>query len=189
VATSSKISRKKELKDMKPHLTLSTTSQHAHAQGDTAEAVADRVPANDGQTGLPETAYARPQLTLASAPVWGHQLILTGRLDQRSAPELEEEIECLCEEGVTTLTLDLRQLEAIDSTGVTAIARRGAVCKMRGHDFEVIPGSRVIRRALAEAGATDLLTCDPNASVARRLPSHSARYSAAYRSTAMVKSL
>jgi anti-anti-sigma factor len=174
---------------MKRHPTLSTTSQHALEQDDTAEAVTDRTPAGDGQTSLSETAHARPQLTLTSAPVWGHKLILTGKLDHHSAPELEEEIECLCEEGVTTLTLDLRQLDAIDSTGVTAIARRGAVCKMRGHGFAVIPGSRVIRRALAEAGATDLLTRDPNASVVRRFPSRSADDSAAYRSTAMIKSL
>jgi|ERR1700691_2249480 len=172
---------------MKRHLTLSTTSQHALNQGDTAGAVTDRTPACDGQTSLSETAHARPQLTLASQPVWRHKLILTGKLDHHSAPELEEEIECLCEEGVTTLTLDLRQLDVIDSTGVTAIARRGAVCKMRGHDFAVIPGSRVIRRVMAEAGATDLLT--RNASVGRRLPGRSADDSAADRSTVMIKSL
>jgi anti-anti-sigma factor len=174
---------------MKRHLTVSTMSQHALDRGDTAEAVANRTPAGDGQTSMSETAHARPQLTLASEPVWKHKLILTGKLDLRSAPELEEEIECLCEEGVTTLTLDLRQLDAIDSTGATAIARRGAVCKMRGHDFAVIPGSQVVHRALAEAGATDLLTSDPNASIVRRFPSRSTDGSAVYRSTAMIKSV
>jgi anti-anti-sigma factor len=180
---------------MNRHLTLSTTSQHALeqgetalGQGDTAEAVADRTPAGGGQTGLSNTAHARPQLTLASAPVWTHKLILTGKLNHRSTAELEEEIECLCEEGVTTLTLDLRQLEEIDSNGVTAIARRGAVCKMRGHAFAVIPGSLLIRRALAEAGASDLLEPEPLASVVRRFPGR-AEDSAAARSTAMIKSM
>ena len=171
------------------HLTPSTTYSHALDQDNSAEAVTNRTHAGDGQTSQSETEHTRPQLTLASAPVWRHKLILTGKLDHRSAPELEEEIECLCEEGVTTFTLDLRQLDAIDSTGVTAIVRRGAVCKMRGRDFAVIPGSRVISRALAEAGATDLLTPDPNASVVRRFPSPSTNDSAAYRSTAMIKSL
>jgi len=165
---------------MNRHLTLSTTSQHA---------LADRTPAGDGQASLTETARARPQLTLATAPVWRHKLILTGKLDHRSTPEFEEEIDCLFEEGVTALTLDLRQLDAIDSTGVTAIARRGAVCKMRGDDFAVIPGSRVMRRALVEAGATDLLAPDPNAGVVRRFRSRFADDSAAYRSTAMIKGL
>jgi anti-anti-sigma factor len=174
---------------MKRHLTLSTTSQHALSQGDTAEAVADRIPAGDGQAGLSEAVHAQPQLTLANEPVWRHKLILTGKLDQRSAAELEEEIECLCEEGVTTLTLDLRQLDAIDSTGVTAIARRGAVCKMRGHDFAVIPGSRIIRSALAEAGARALLTPDPNASVVRHFPSRFVDDAVARRSTVMIKGM
>jgi anti-anti-sigma factor len=174
---------------MRSHLTPSTTSPHALDQGNSAQAITDRTPHRDGQTSLAEAAHVQPQLTLATAPVWRHKLILTGKLDDRSASELEEEIECLCEEGVTTLTLDLRQLDAIDSTGVTAIARRGAVCKMRGHDFAVIPGSRVIFHALAEAGATDLLTPDPSASVVRRFPGRSVDDSAAHRSTAMIKSL
>ena len=174
---------------MNRHLTLPVSSQQALDQGDTPEAVIDRTPAGNGQTSLRETVRARPQLTLASAPVWRHKLILTGKLDHDSAPEFEEEIDCLFEEGVTALTLDLRQLDGIDATGVTAVARRGAVCKMRGHDFAVIPGSRVNRRAWVEAGATDLLALDPNARVVRRFPDRSADDSAAYRSTAMIKSL
>jgi anti-anti-sigma factor len=173
---------------MKRHLTLSTTSQHVLDQGNAAEAAPDRAPVGESQTGLSEAVPDRPQLTLACGPVWRHKLILAGALDHRSASELEEEIECLCEEGVTTLTLDLRQLDAIDSTGVTAIARRGAVCKMRGHEFAVIPGSRGIRRALTDAGATDLLSPDLAASAVGRFPAYVAGV-AACRSTVMIKSL
>lgn len=174
---------------MKRHLTSSTTSQHPRNHDDTAEAVADRTRAGDDEISLSEAAYARPRLTLASAPFWRHKLILTGRLDHRSAPELEEEIECLCQEGVTILTLDLRQLDAIDSTGVTAIAFRGTACKRRGHDFAVIPGSGVIGSALAEAGAANLLAPDPNESVVRRFSSCSSDGSRSDRSTTMIKNL
>jgi anti-anti-sigma factor len=175
---------------MNHHLTLPiAAAQRALDQSDAAQAVTDRTHVSEGQSSLAETACARPQLTLASAPVWRHKLILTGKLDDHSAPEFEEEIDCLLEEGVTDLTLDLRQLDAIDPTGVTAVASRGAVCKMRGHDFAVIPGSHVNRRALAEAGAMDLLASDPTANVVRRFPNHPGDDSAAYRSTAMIKSL
>ncbi len=100
---------------MKRYLTLSTASQYAVDQGSSTAgaadaAAADRTGAGDRETGLSEAERARPRLTLASEPVWRHKLILTGTLDHRSAAELEDEIECLCEEGVTTLTLDLRQL-------------------------------------------------------------------------------
>jgi anti-anti-sigma factor len=174
---------------MKRHLTLSTMSQYARNQEDTAEAAADRTRLGDDEISLSEAVHARPRLTLASAPIWRHKLILTGKLDYRSAPELEEEIECLCQEGVTTLTLDLRQLDAIDSTGVSAIAFGGTACKRRGHDFAVIAGSRVIRSALAEAGAANLLTPDSSESVVRRFSSRSSEGSCSDRSTTMIKSL
>ncbi len=174
---------------MKRHLTLSTTSRYARNQEDTAEAFADRTRAGEDETGLSEAAHARPRLTLVSAPVWRHKLILTGKLDRRSATELEEEIECLCQEGVTTLTLDLRQLDGIDPTGVTAIAFRGTACKRRGHDFAVIPGSGVIRRALAEAGAASLLTPDPTESGVRHFSSRPSDHRRSDRSTTMIKSL
>jgi len=173
---------------MKRHLTLSTTGWHARGQVGTAQVIADRTSASDGETSLSPPAHTRPRLTLASARIWRHTLILTGKLDYRSAPELEEEIECLCQEGVTNLTLDLRRLDEIDSTGVAVIAFRSALCKRRGHDFAVIPGSRVIHRALAEAGATDFLTPEPDESVVS-LPNGSADVRFSDRSTAMIKDL
>jgi anti-anti-sigma factor len=175
---------------MKRHLTLSTTSQYVGHQGDTAQAaVADRIPAGGSETSLAEAAHARPHLTLTSAPAWRHKLILTGKLDRCSAAELEEEIECLCQEGVTILTLDLRQLDEIDPTGVTAIASRGAACRREGRDFAVIPGSRVVYRALAEAGTTDLLRSDPDEDVARRFSNRSADGFFSDRSTTMIRNL
>jgi anti-anti-sigma factor len=174
---------------MKLHLTSSTMSQYARTQDDTAEAVADRSRAGDDEIGLSGAAHARPRLTRTSAPVWRHKLILTGRLDHRSAPELEDEIECLGQEGVTILTLDLRQLDAIDSSGATAIAFRGTSYRRQGHDFAVITGSSVIRHALTEAGAANLLTPDPSESVVSSFPGRSADGSRSDRSTAMIKSL
>jgi anti-anti-sigma factor len=174
---------------MTHHLTLSTASRHARNQGDEVEAASDRTRASDGEDNLSVAAHSGPHLTLASTPVWRHRLILTGKLDYRSASELEEEIECLCQEGVTNLTLDLRQLDAIDPTGATVIAFCGAACRTRGHDFAVIPGSRVIHRALAEVGATDLLTLDRNESVVRRFSSRSSDGFFSDRSTTMIRTL
>jgi anti-anti-sigma factor len=142
-----------------------------------------------GEVGLSGAAHVQPHPTLASPPVWRHKLILMGRLDRDSASDLEEEIECLCQEGVTTLTLDLRQLNAIDSAGVTAIAFRGAAYRRRGRDFAVISGSRVISHALTEAGATDLLAPEPEDTVVRLPPGRSLDGILPDRSTAMIKSL
>jgi len=121
-------------------------------------------PADIGErdTSRSQAGHTRAHLTLASPPAWRHKLILTGTLDRRTAADFEDEIECLCEEGVTTLALDLRQLGAIDATGARSISLRGAACKSRGRDFTVLSDSPAIHNALAEAGAEHLLADDPH---------------------------
>lgn len=174
---------------MTHHLTLSTASQHARSQDDEVEAASNRTRAGNGEANFSVAAHFRPHLTLASTPVWRHRLILTGKLDYRSASELEEEIECLCQEGVTILTLDLRQLDAIDPTGATVIAFYGAACRRRGRDFAVISGSRGIDRVLTEAGATDLLTLSRNERLVRHYSSCSSDRFSSDRSTTMIQNL
>jgi anti-anti-sigma factor len=174
---------------MKRHLTLTRMSQHLRGQDDAAEAVVDRAHAAGSDGIVVQTLPRRPRLTLADPPVWRHTLILTGKLDTHSTTELEDEIECLCQEGVTTLTLDLRQLEEIDSVGIQVVAFRSALCKRRGHEVTVIPGSRVIHRALAEAGASDLLMPGSNESIARHFFNRTSEGAYSDRSTTMVKAL
>jgi anti-anti-sigma factor len=152
----------------------------------TADALAHPVSVDDHDARQAHPAHARTR-TLASALVWRHKLILTGRLDRRTAVELEDEIECLCEEGVTILILDLRQLSAIDSVGAGVIAYRGAVCEWRGCGFAVIPGSPVVHYALVQAGVKSLLVGDPGET---GVISHAAADSSPRdTSTAMIRSL
>jgi anti-anti-sigma factor len=146
---------------MKRHLSLAVSDRHAHDQGEETETVAGQRRAAAAAGKLSGRVSARPRLQLAHGRTWRHTLILTGKLDLQSASELEEEIECLCQEGVTTLTLDLRQLSAIDFTGARTIAFRSALCKRRGHDFAVISGPGLIGRTLVEAGATDTPAREP----------------------------
>lgn len=147
---------------MKPHLTSSSTAIAGHVgnQDGMAEVLAHPVSIGD-RIGRATPGQERARLTLASMPVWRHKLILTGRLDHRTVVELEDEIECLCEEGVRILTLDLCRLEAIDSVGASAIALHGETCRRQGRDFEVIPGSSVVHHALTEAGAESLVAGHP----------------------------
>jgi anti-anti-sigma factor len=102
-------------------------------------------------------ASSRASLALASVRTWTHTLVLTGGLDRASANALEAEIERLCDEGVTGITLDLRELTYIDSIGVAVIAFRCDLCKRRGFDFALIPGAPSIQRAFEQAGVSELL--------------------------------
>jgi anti-anti-sigma factor len=176
---------------MKPHLLTSSsmTTGHAHNQGETAEVVAHSIGIGECDAGRAQAQRARPHLTLASTPVWRHKLVLTGRLNHSTAVELEDEIECLCEEGVTILTLDLRQLDAIDSVGAKTIALNGVECKRRGRDFAVLPGSPVVHRALAEAGAESLLAGDQGETGVLRLTVRASDDSHRDTSTVMIKNL
>jgi anti-anti-sigma factor len=97
------------------------------------------------------------RLVSAGAGIREHRLILTGELDRRSAHALEAEIERLCEEGVDSITLDLRELRYIDPIGVAVIAFRCRLCQRRGHEFVLIPGGRMIHRAFEQAGVAGLL--------------------------------
>jgi anti-anti-sigma factor len=122
-----------------------------------------------------ESSGARPtaggeRVPLASVKPWAHTLVLTGELKGRSAAKLEAAMDALFEEGVTGITLDLRRLDELDSTGAAVVAFRCGLCKRRGYDFAVIPGSREMQRALAAAGVSELLPVDHHDDATSRLP-------------------
>jgi anti-anti-sigma factor len=102
-------------------------------------------------------ASGEARLALAPVSPWTHTLVLSGELNHRSAHVLEAEIDRVCEEGVTSIIVDLRGLTDIDSTGVAVIAFRSGLCRRRGYDFTLIPGSAVVHSAFEQAGMLDLL--------------------------------
>jgi anti-anti-sigma factor len=159
----------KELSVMNRHLTTSTGSMSTQNAGGAGAIRAHRTSTTiDRNT---RTQPVREQLSPAveSGSAWEHTLILTGELTYRSAPVLELAIERLCEEGVTDITLDLRQLADIDSIGVAVISFRCGLCRRQGYGFALIPGSRLIHRAFEQAGVIDLLPFRGDEVAARRL--------------------
>jgi anti-anti-sigma factor len=142
---------------MKRHHITMAASVDEHSDGAVA-AVADQ----PQQAMQSKARWTEPVLTRAGFPPAGvtareHTLILVGELDSGSAHELEAEIERLCEERVTSITLDLRQLTYIDQVGVAVIAFRCRLCQRRGYEFALIPGGRRIHRAFEQAGVARLL--------------------------------
>jgi anti-anti-sigma factor len=142
---------------MRRHLTTSAIGNKTRNEGKTAERtrITRRAPA--GQTNHTQPGAGRPSLSLAPASVWTHTLVLAGELDLRSARTLEAEVERLCEEGVTRIILDLRELARIDAIGVAVVAFRCGHCTRHGYEFGLIPGSPSIQRAFEEAGVIDSL--------------------------------
>jgi anti-anti-sigma factor len=108
-------------------------------------------------------------LVLTSVNTWNHTLILTGELTHRSAHALELEIERLCEEGVTDITLDLRELTGLDPVGVAVIAFRCGLCEKRGYGFRLIRGSQSVQRAFEHAGVLGMLPFEDGGEADSRL--------------------
>jgi anti-anti-sigma factor len=160
---------------MEPHLTMSTGSTSTQDDGSATGVGVIRADAafhRDtvfGRGGRTSSTWNQPHPLAENASVRVHRLILTGGLTHSSAHTLEVEIERLFEEGVTAITLDLRQLTYIDSIGVGVIAFRCRLCRRQGHSFALIPGPPFIQRAFEEAGLSDQLPFQEDELAARRL--------------------
>jgi anti-anti-sigma factor len=140
---------------MKRHQMAMAPSVDEHLAGTAAGESQTRKAAPNRRIARPASSEAG--FMPASVPAREHTLILTGQLDSSSANALEAAIERLCEERVTSITLDLRELTSIDPVGVAVIAFRCRLCERRGYEFALIPGGRMIHRAFEQAGMDGLL--------------------------------
>jgi anti-sigma B factor antagonist len=156
---------------MEPHLATSTVGIATTTQADTTDIATSRTNAVSDTHTYKRPVRNKPGSVSSSVKIWMHTLILSGELTHRSAHTLEAAIERLCEQGVTGITLDLRQLEHIDSIGVAVIAFRCGLCQRQGYGFALIPGSRLVQRAFEQAGVADLLPFQEDEIAARRLRS------------------
>lgn len=141
---------------MKRHLTASAVRIGRRSNGSSGRGLAGHGRSALSTGGRPQAPAKEQGFRLTSVSAWTHTLILTGELTDRSAYALEVEIERLCEEGVTDITLDLRELTHIDPVGVAVIAFRCGLCEKRGYGFRLIRGSRAVHRAFEQAGLGDL---------------------------------
>jgi anti-anti-sigma factor len=142
---------------MNPHQMAVAASVGTPAEGGAVATAATNTHAAFNKNARDQLASSEPSLVPVGASSRPHTLILTGELDRGSAHALEAEIERLCEEGVTGITLDLRELTHIDSIGVAVIAFRAGLCQRRGYEFALIPGSPFVHRVFEQAGVTELL--------------------------------
>jgi anti-anti-sigma factor len=85
-------------------------------------------------------------------------LALRGELDISTADRLQDAVTRLCvAEGVRELTIDLRGLAFIDSSGLAAMVYTCRLCERYGCELSVVPGSRSIQEVFELTGLTELL--------------------------------
>lgn len=88
----------------------------------------------------------------------GHVILaLAGELDMASAPTLEGALQDDALARGEALILDLEELGFIDSTGLRAVLQARQLCRDRGQQFAVTPGSQQVQRVLTITGLAEHL--------------------------------
>jgi anti-anti-sigma factor len=88
----------------------------------------------------------------------GTVLTVTGELDLASAPALEEELDKVLNGGPGVVVLDLRQLEFIDSTGLSVLVKAHQRAQEADCTFGLVRGGAQVQRLLSLTGLEDRLT-------------------------------
>ena len=87
----------------------------------------------------------------------GRLLAPVGELDLVSVDVLNAAVERARADGVPSITLDLRELSFIDSTGLAAIVLASRLCDTNGLELSLIPGSPATQRLFEMTGLLDVL--------------------------------
>jgi anti-anti-sigma factor len=85
-------------------------------------------------------------------------LTVSGELDLRTSPELEERLGQAFDAGVELVILDLRQIEFMDSTGLRVLLASHQRAQESGRRFALVRGADQVERVLTLTGVRDLLT-------------------------------
>ena len=80
-----------------------------------------------------------------------------GELDLASAPALESELEAAAQSDAALLVLDLRELEFMDSTGLSVIVKAHQRLSEEGRTLSVVRGPQQVQRLLDLTGVAERL--------------------------------
>jgi anti-anti-sigma factor len=84
-------------------------------------------------------------------------IAVSGELDLDTAPELQEQLAALLEQGVRRLVFDLAEMPFCDSTGLSVFVRIRNSCDELGGDVRLAGPPDAVRRVLELSGVTDAL--------------------------------
>jgi anti-anti-sigma factor len=83
---------------------------------------------------------------------------VSGELDLRASPQLEERLTRAFDAGAELVILDLRQIEFMDSTGLRVLLSAHQRAHDSGRRFALVRGADQVERVLTLTGVRDLLT-------------------------------
>jgi anti-anti-sigma factor len=84
-------------------------------------------------------------------------VVVRGELDLATSPQLEEKLRKLLETGSEPLVIDLRELEFMDSTGLSIIVKAHQRLSETGRRLSIVRGSQQVQRLLDLTGVSERL--------------------------------
>lgn len=84
-------------------------------------------------------------------------ITLKGRLDTMTAPQLDDEAKNIDFDGVETVTLNLKDLEYISSSGLRVILALYKSLKSKGGNLKIVNVSNTIMELFSMTGMSDYL--------------------------------
>ena len=85
-------------------------------------------------------------------------IAVSGELDLASSPALQEELDRVASAGAQLLIIDLRQLDFMDSTGLSVLVRAHQRAEEQGRRLAMVRGAQQVQRLLSLTGVADRLT-------------------------------
>jgi len=85
-------------------------------------------------------------------------LAVSGELDLRTSPELEDRLDRVWVSGAELVILDLRRIEFMDSTGLRVLLGAHQRAQETSRRFALVRGADQVERVLTLTGVRDLLT-------------------------------
>jgi anti-anti-sigma factor len=93
---------------------------------------------------------------------------VAGELDMASAPQLQDQIMELLDQGRSRLVFDLADASFCDSTGLSVFVRAKNACDEAGGEVRLAAPQRGVRRILEVSGLVEVLRTYPTVDAAVR---------------------
>jgi anti-sigma B factor antagonist len=85
-------------------------------------------------------------------------IAVSGELDLASSPALQEELDRVYGSESDLLIIDLRDLDFMDSTGLSVLVRAHQRAEQEGRRLAMVKGPQQVQRLLSLTGVADRLT-------------------------------
>ncbi len=85
-------------------------------------------------------------------------IAVSGELDLASSPALQDELDRAAGSDSQMLIIDLRELDFMDSTGLSVLVRAHQRTEEQGRQLAMVKGPQQVQRLLSLTGVADRLT-------------------------------